>query len=92
MNSSIGRPKSSFELRVNLWGIAFILPAIFYFAIFKFYPMFEAFYISFFKSNLISRAIFVGFGNYSALVSDYFGSRLAPRFIMWRGLVFQFGS
>ncbi len=70
MNSSIGRPKSSFELRVNLWGIAFILPAIFYFAIFKFYPMFEAFYISFFKSNLISRAIFVGFGNYSALVSD----------------------
>jgi multiple sugar transport system permease protein len=70
MNNSISKKQGSLQARINLWGIAFILPAIAYFAIFKFYPMFKAFYISFFKSDLISKDIFIGLDNYTSLFSD----------------------
>ncbi|MGE5607042.1 MAG: carbohydrate ABC transporter permease [Bacteroidota bacterium] len=56
--------------RINTWGLLFIIPALLYFGIFKFYPMFRAFYLSFFQSDLINRPTFIGFNNYMSLFSD----------------------
>lgn len=56
------------ESRAALW---FILPATLLLALFIFYPMISAFFISFKKMNLINpQSSFVGFGNYIMLLKD----------------------
>jgi len=48
------------------WGWYFVIPAIIFFSIFSFYPIINAFTLSFFKKNMISPLPprFIGLGNY----------------------------
>jgi multiple sugar transport system permease protein len=54
----------------RLWGFLFVLPAFLFFAIFAFYPMINAFIISFTDYNLMTAAKFVGLSNYSRMLTD----------------------
>lgn len=58
------------ERRKARWGWAFVLPALAFFGLFSFYPIFNALYMSFFKKNLLSLAPpqFVGISNFAYLV------------------------
>jgi len=46
------------------------VPALLFFAVFNFYPMVRAFYLSLTEYNLVSPAEFVGAANYVALLGD----------------------
>jgi len=63
------------------WGFIFVLPSLVFFAIFSFYPIFNAFYLSLHKKNLLSLRPpqFIGFDNYEYLFhsSDFWNSVLA---------------
>jgi ABC-type sugar transport system permease subunit len=48
----------------------FIIPALVYFLVFTFYPIFFTIYISFTKWNLMSNPIFIGIENYIKIFSD----------------------
>jgi multiple sugar transport system permease protein len=54
------------ERRKARWGWTFVTPALLFFALFSFYPIFNALYMSFFKKNLLSLAPpqFIGLKNY----------------------------
>ena len=54
----------------RLWGFIFVLPAFLFFAIFAFYPMINAFIISFTDYNLMTKAKFVGLSNYVRMLTD----------------------
>lgn len=56
--------------RVRLWGIGFILPAILFFAVFKYGPMLWAIGLSFTSYDMVSTPRFVGIENYGDLVGD----------------------
>ncbi len=59
----------SMEQKKARWGWIFVAPSLVFFLVFSFYPIFNAFYMSFFKKNLLSLKppVFVGLGNYSYL-------------------------
>ena len=54
------------ERKKASWGFVFTIPAIVFFAIFSFYPMANAFWMSFFRKELLSLKApkFIGFNNY----------------------------
>jgi len=54
----------------RLWGFSFVLPAFIFFAIFAFYPMISAFFISFTDYNLMNDPKYVGLENYARMLSD----------------------
>ncbi len=58
--------------RRALWGWAFALPALAYFAIFSFYPIFNAFWLSLHHKNVLSLRppTFIGWRNYLDLASS----------------------
>ncbi|GMO42149.1 MAG: sugar ABC transporter permease [Termitinemataceae bacterium] len=60
------------ERRLSRWGWAFVTPAILFFALFSFYPIINAFVMSFHRKNLISLVppVFVGFANYAAVLQS----------------------
>lgn len=64
-NYNIDRQKS-------FWGLIFVIPSLLFFAIFSFYPILNAVYMSLFKKNLLSLRApqFVGFKNYLYLFSS----------------------
>ncbi|MCA9876948.1 MAG: sugar ABC transporter permease [Thermomicrobiales bacterium] len=64
------RRRMPLERRQSLVGLAFVLPAVIFFALFNFYPMAHALYLSFTDWDLLTPAEWVGFGNYAALFSD----------------------
>jgi ABC-type sugar transport system permease subunit len=69
------RPRVSHRLLtyhrvINLWGFVFCLPALTFFGAFKFWPMIQAFALSFFAYDLLSAPEFVGLDNYRYLASD----------------------
>lgn len=51
-------------------GVWFVVPAVAFFALFSFYPMARAFYLSLTEYDLVSPPRFVGLGNYLALLDD----------------------
>jgi ABC-type sugar transport system permease subunit len=51
-------------------GLLFVLPALLHLALFKFYPMAQAFWLSFFKYDLLNPPIPVGLANYRALFDN----------------------
>lgn len=51
-------------------GVWFVVPAVVFFALFNFYPMARALYLSLTEYDLVSPPRFVGLGNYLALLDD----------------------
>ena len=67
--------KSGLERKLARWGWYFVSPAILFFSIFSFYPIINAFVMSFYRKNMISlvRPVFIGFSNYvTVLTSEAF--------------------
>lgn len=65
------RASASYERQEAKAALLFILPAFVLLAVFIFYPMLQALWISFRHYNLISaESAFAGFGNYGKLLSD----------------------
>jgi multiple sugar transport system permease protein len=64
--------RSGIEKRKARWGWGFVTPAVIFFALFSFYPIFNALYMSFFRKDLLSLAApkFVGIKNYAYLVNS----------------------
>jgi multiple sugar transport system permease protein len=60
----------SLERRQSLVGLAFVLPAIAFFALFNFYPMAYALYLSLTDWDLLTPPEWVGLANYIGLFSD----------------------
>jgi len=48
-------------------GFFFVLPALIHLTVFKFYPLIEAFQLSFYRYDLMSPPVFIGLANYQAL-------------------------
>jgi ABC-type sugar transport system permease subunit len=66
-----------FRRRIQLWGIALVLPAMLFFAIFKFGPMLWAVGLSFSSYDMVSTPQYVGLENYRVLFGDaVFGESL----------------
>jgi multiple sugar transport system permease protein len=64
--------KSGLERKLARWGWYFVIPAIVFFSVFSFYPILNAFYLSFHRKNMISLIppIFVGFTNYITVLQS----------------------
>ena len=64
--------KSGLERKLARWGLYFVTPAILFFSVFSFYPIINAFVMSFHRKNLISlvRPVFVGFSNYITVLES----------------------
>jgi multiple sugar transport system permease protein len=60
----------SFRRRIQLWGIAFVLPALLFFALFKYGPMVWAIGLSLTSYDMVSEPRFVGLENYQSLAAD----------------------
>ncbi len=57
----------SFHARLRRAGFLFVLPALLFLLTFKFFPMLEAFRLSFFKYDLMSPPVYIGLQNYQTL-------------------------
>lgn len=57
----------SHRSRLCLAGFFFVLPALAHLAVFKFYPLLEAFRLSFYRYDLMSPPVFTGLANYQGL-------------------------
>ena len=64
--------KSGLERKLARWGWFFVTPAILFFSIFSFYPIINAFVMSFYRKNMISLVapVFVGFNNYLTVLTS----------------------
>jgi len=64
--------KSGLERKLARWGWYFVIPALLFFSIFAFYPIINAFVMSFHRKNLISmvKPVFVGFTNYITVLQS----------------------
>ena len=60
----------SLERRQSLVGIAFVLPAVAFFALFNFYPMAYALYLSFTSWDLLTPPRWIGPASYASLFGD----------------------
>src|SRR5258708_12047285 len=56
--------------RIRLWGVAFVLPTLLFFAVFKYGPMVWAIELSFNSYDMVSPPRFVRLDNYRALLAD----------------------
>jgi multiple sugar transport system permease protein len=71
-NTGLKRGGGSSERRLSRWGWYFVTPAIVFFALFSFYPILNAFWMSFNRKNMISLVdpVFVGFENYRLVLTS----------------------
>ena len=68
--------------RISLWGFAFVLPTLLFFAAFKYGPMLWAIELSFNSYDMVSAPQFVGLQNYRELLADpIFRSTLLNTFV-----------
>ena len=58
--------RKSLEKKIVVWAWLFVTPALLFFTVFSFYPIANAFYLSFCNKNMISLKppVFIGFANY----------------------------
>lgn len=56
--------------RARFWGVAFVLPTLLFFAVFKFGPMAWALELSFTSYDMVAAPNFVGLANYRDLATD----------------------
>ncbi|OFV92168.1 MAG: hypothetical protein A3J75_06030 [Acidobacteria bacterium RBG_16_68_9] len=68
--SALTRVRLSYRQRIRAWGIGFILPAILFFAFFKYGPMLWAFWLSFTSYDMVGTPRLVGFDNFTSVVHD----------------------
>lgn len=54
----------------QLWGLAFVAPAVLLLAAFSLYPVLNAFFLSFFKFDLFTQKVFIGLDNFRYLWSS----------------------
>src|SRR5215831_1819238 len=59
-----------FRNRIRAWGFGFVLPAVVFFAVFKYGPMLWALELSFTSYDMVSQPRFVGLDNYRDLLAD----------------------
>lgn len=69
------RPFLTIYNQQRMWGLFFVAPALLFFAVFSFYPMFSALYYSMTDYNMVSPPNFIGLAQYVAIFHD-------PRFIV----------
>src|SRR5207249_10431886 len=60
-------PSLSLQTRLCWAGVLFVLPALLHLIVFKFYPMVEAFRLSFYKYDLMTPPVFHGLQNYKTV-------------------------
>ena len=65
-----GRFQLTYLQKRNLWGFAFAVPALVFFAIFAVYPIARTFYLSFFEFSVVDKPVFTGLDNYRTLADD----------------------
>ncbi|MDR0639258.1 MAG: sugar ABC transporter permease [Spirochaetaceae bacterium] len=60
------------EPKLARWGLLFVTPAIVFFAVFSFYPIINAFVMSFYRKNMISLVppVFIGLANYVTVLAS----------------------
>lgn len=68
----MAKRKSGLERKLGRWGWYFVTPAIIFFSVFSFYPIINAFVMSFYRKNMISlvRPVFIGLNNYIAVLTS----------------------
>jgi ABC-type sugar transport system permease subunit len=59
-----------FQRRIELWGMAFVLPTLLFFVVFKYGPMLWAIALSFASYDMVSTPHFIGLENYQGLLAD----------------------
>jgi ABC-type sugar transport system permease subunit len=64
------RRRISYERRIQLWGVSFILPAVLFFLVFKYGPMTWAVGLSLTNYDMVSAPQFIGLENYRSLLTD----------------------
>jgi multiple sugar transport system permease protein len=64
------RPFLTIYNQQRLWGLFFVSPALLFFAVFSFYPMFSALYYSMTDYNMVSPPNFIGLAQYLAIFYD----------------------
>jgi multiple sugar transport system permease protein len=60
----------SFQRRIQLWGLGFVLPTLLFMAVFKYGPILWAFELSFESYDMVSEPRWVGLDNYRTLLVD----------------------
>jgi multiple sugar transport system permease protein len=60
----------TYRTRLAWTGFLFVLPAMVFFAIFAFWPMINAFYLSLFEYDMLTPKEFIGLGNYQDLLES----------------------
>jgi ABC-type sugar transport system permease subunit len=73
----------SLQRRQSLVGIGFVLPAVVFFAIFNFYAIAYALYLSFTSWDLLTPPRWIGLANYTALLSE-------PNFLSSLGITLRY--
>jgi multiple sugar transport system permease protein len=68
----MAKRSSGLERKLARWGWYFVIPSILFFSVFSFYPIINAFIMSFHRKNLISvlDPVFIGFNNYAFILSS----------------------
>ena len=71
---TLDRPRAGahlgYRVRLQLWGVAFVLPALLFFVFFKYGPMGWAFWLSFTSYDMLAPPRFVGVANFAGLAGD----------------------
>lgn len=62
--------KAGYGRKLARWGLIFAVPAVFFVLVFQLYPIGFALFISFHEYDLLSPPRFIGFDNYTQLLSD----------------------
>jgi multiple sugar transport system permease protein len=57
-------------IKPRWWGLAFVLPAVIFFAVFSVFPVFYGLWLSLTQSSLLDPSRFIGLSNYAALPDD----------------------
>lgn len=81
--TDVTRRLMSLERRQSLVGMGFVLPAVAFFALFNFFPMAYALYLSFTSWDLLTPPRWIGLANFTALFSD-------PNFLSSLGITLRY--
>lgn len=64
------RLRLGYRFRIRAWGIAFVLPALAFFAFFKYGPMLWAFWLGFTSYDMVGTPRLVGLDNFRSIARD----------------------